>query len=399
MVAKPKILLVWGYHRSGWNKPFFDLRDEFEFHYLFKKFPDKEDERFDFNIRYWSEFSSASEVIEEIKPDKVLFMSIHSPYSISLNQACKRRGITTFFFQHGIESNMDFYLKLERNTSKKKDAQISSSHSSSEQSDPKHALRFLWNSVGIVTFIKSIRLELLTRKMNGHLALHRMLFSARVADYYLVYTRFNGQLHVDRDGVQEDRMLSTGIPEIDPYFEQNFQASENYYLLIDQPLSDNDTYGISGFGISEQDHARMYSKLNDFCLSRGARLKIKLHPDNYRSKRIFEHENTDYLTHSDPMPLILKSKACFGTLSTLMIPAAYFKKVYVLTFYDLPLQKDLLRSGLMKGLDFFTFEPEDIQFDTFSRTEEILSQFVDQYLYQADGKSHRRLAEYLKNVT
>ncbi len=398
MTKKPKILLVWGYHRAGWNRPFYELRGQFEFYYLFKKYPDKEDQNFDFKIRYWSEFNSAKQVLEEIQPDKVVFMSISSPYTISLNEVCKKRGVTTFFFQHGIESDADFYIKLARNTQKKEGHDAVSSHSSEQQRDPKHALRFLWNSVGIGTFIQTIRLELLSRKMNSHLALQRLQFSARRAKYYLVYTHFNARLHQVRDGVPLERMLQTGIPEFDPYFEQKTEEPENYFLLIDQPLSDNQTYGIYGFGISEKDHARMYSKLNDYCLLKGARLKIKLHPDNYQSKRLFEHENTDYLTDVDPMPLILKSQACFGTLSTLMIPAAFFKKVYVLTFYDLPLQHDLLQSGLLQGLDLFTFEPGDIRFDRFTRNEEALSQFVDQYLYQADGLSHQRLANYLKNV-
>jgi len=99
--------------------PFEELNHEFDFHYLFHL--SKAEEGCSHTNRprhYWNDFDTAQEVIGEIKPDRIIFMSLSGLRPIALNMAARRRAIPTFILQHGYFQSLENYLSPPTGSSK-----------------------------------------------------------------------------------------------------------------------------------------------------------------------------------------------------------------------------------------------------------------------------------------
>ena len=102
-VKKPVILLCWGYHRKGWVEPFEKLSNRFTFVYLFHIVkPENEVNYSSSPAIYWGDFTSPYDILNFVKPEKVVFMGVISGYAIGLNIACKNSGIPTYYLKHGL---------------------------------------------------------------------------------------------------------------------------------------------------------------------------------------------------------------------------------------------------------------------------------------------------------
>jgi hypothetical protein len=113
-IVNKTILLVWGYERESWVRPLEVLRNEFQLVYL--RYIHRSEEEASFTKEkkiYWSDFENAQQIITEVKPAKVVFMSIYNGLDIALNTVCKRYNIPTFILQHGLFTSYEDYRKRE----------------------------------------------------------------------------------------------------------------------------------------------------------------------------------------------------------------------------------------------------------------------------------------------
>lgn len=399
---KPRILLVWGYHRKGWVDAFNRIKDAFRFellHYLEK--PENEENYTDFPTHYWLDFSSAKAIVDRIKPDKVVFMSTEGIPCTALNAVCKKHGIPTIVFQHGMFQPYENYLMDVQLQTKQALAAGKTSHNKpNDRSTNIQLLKFYLRSFSVLSlpgaFSYLLRLRLLRRK-NYEIEALRLLPSAlRVADQYVVFTRYNASFFTVRDEVKAEQYSEIGNPEFDDYTPEKVK-SENYYLYIHSPLTYLPEWDSQGF-MTQQEENACFEKMNDFALQQGCKLVIKLHPYSWYNEAFVQHPNIEYVKEGDNVALILEAKGVFGFNSTLILPAAYFKNVCLFTLGEFShIQEDLEAIGAVKLVPFHTFTAEDLKTIMAVEQQPNRSKLLDQYLFRMDGGALERLKALLLN--
>ncbi len=402
---KPKILLCWGYNRKGWVEVFEQLKDQFEFVYLFHIEKQQDKVKFtDCEVIYWSSYKSAYQLLKIIKPHKIVFMSIDGVNSLTLNVVAKKKGIPTIVMQHGLFHSLEFYVKLQKEEQKNRlESNANAVQLSSENTN--FLLLFFLRSlrvsdVGFLFFL--IKWQLKKRKMVEQLALKQSQSSYRLADDYIVYTKYNASIYRERDGVDEERLIPVGNPEITKFLsfkEANDALNSNYFLLIDQPFAEVKDFGSNGFGINKTQVNEFYLKLNQFALKHNARLKIKLHPYSYESDFFVLHENIDYIRDAEIVPLLMRSTIVFGFFSSLILPALYFKKCCIFQIWEeSDFQKSVAELDLAVVFNYFNFTAQDLQsVIKWDKNIEKLNKLVDRYFLKMDGKTLERIANKFKD--
>lgn len=396
MSKKPIILLCWGYHRIGWNEPFLKLKNQFQFHYLF--FTNKEEDEvsnFDLPVHYWNDFNNAQEILELIKPEKIIFMSIDSGLTIALNITARSNNFKTYIMQHGLYRNYEFYLKLQNQ------GKADISKAINEIRGRNNTLRFILKSIRIKTLIPFLRLFyflFITRKKGFIIALHEAIFKMMKPNKYLGFTMYNMRIHFEREKISKNEVEIIGNPYFDDILQFNPEknvTAERYYLLIDQPLAENSFGFMFNTGISKVQVNEFYSKLNEFALKNNAKLYIKLHPGSYKSTFMLQHENIIYFKDADNVQLIHNSLGCFGCSSTLMIPVLYIKPTVLFTYNNIDDVENMAQFGLAKVLDLVTFEVSDIEFIDKSNDPVKRQEFIDKFLYNPEINATDNLKKVL----
>ena len=397
---KPKILLVWGYHRKGWVEPFVRLETDFEFellHYLKK--PEQEENFTNFPTHYWLDFSSAKAIVNAIKPDKVVFMSAEGIPSTALNAVCKRKGIPTIVFQHGMFQPYENYLMDVQLQTQRAVASGKSNHNkSNDRSTNLRLLAFYMRSFSPITLIGAmrylVRLRLMRRKHFEIEALRLVPSELRNANYYLVFTKYNASSFSIRDGVKDEQFIEIGNPEFDSYTAAKVD-SKDYYLYIHSPLTYLEEWDSEGFMTQEEENACL-SKMNRFAESQSCKLVVKLHPYSYGNPDLVQHPNLEYIREGDNVQLILEARGVFGFNSTLILPAAYFKNVCLFTLGEFShIQEDLNAIGAVKLVPFHSFTPEELEPLMATDLKRDTAALLKQYLFQMDGKALERMRNFL----
>ncbi len=397
MKAKPTILLIWGYHRHNWVYPLEQLKEQFEFVYIFHNFQDEEiDDVATGKKIFWSEYRSAQHLIDEVKPDKVGFMSINSPLTMSLNSWCKHLGIPTFVLQHGLFHNFEFYLKLFSRGQ-------SSGMGNSQMGDPrffKMVSKFLRRSLRIWNLdlvVNQIRVQSKKRRKLELEALRQCKSRWRVADDYGIFARNATDYWSVRDGIDQDSLTELGDFEMDQYFRHSFSEpdkSNPYFVLVDNALTENNEYN-AGFGVSTDDMNLFYSNVARWCESQGAKLKVKLHPYNYKSTFYESVTNVEFVKEANNFDLLGQAIGVLGFFSSLMVPALLYRPTILFDMGDgNQFQADAQQWGLAEVVPFAP-DPELPQ-SIMEKNQDGLKEFTAKYLYKTDGLSVERLAEFLK---
>lgn len=401
---KRKILLCWGYHRQGWLHAFKALQDDFEFYYLFylSKPENEINHSGTESILYWTDFSSAQDIINQIKPHKIVFMGIDSINTIALNIIAKKRGIETLVLQHGMFHTYSDYLNLALEEMKERNRTKQFSRSSVKV-DRVFLLRFFLRSVAFAdprAIFFMIKLQYLKRKYVEVEALRHAPSKFRMPSTFVVFTRGNASIYCERDGAEADELIEIGNPEMDAYFAYASKTEQNegdYYLLVDQPWTEVKEYSSPGFGISKEQTNNFYQKLANYAEKKSAKLKIKLHPYSYDSDFLSSHPNIEYVKDADMVELIMQSKGVFGFNSTLTLPAIYFNRCCLFKIWEASSYQDEIKKlGLAQVLDYHSFTEEDINFAAAQRELDRMNSFVKKYFYRADSNAIQRLKEILQ---
>jgi hypothetical protein len=399
---KITVLLVWGYQRKGWIEPFEKIKERFNFVYLHFIHPEEETACFtDCRRIFWSEYENANAILDDVKPSKIVFMSLYNGLDIALNIAARKRNITTYILQHGMFTTYADYRarEVERKRSKVSDRANAVSLTTNHHFN---SLLFVKNSLNFTDYLKVSKFPLyyyLQKTESSLYASKHVRFQARKPDYYICYTLKNAQIHFELDKPDISQVLLIGNPEFDSFFNQWNQLpdfEENYYLHIDQAFAGN-RFGESI--VIREEMVLFWEKLNIFCKSKGAKLKIKLHPESFNSNWLPADENIEWLREvPDMVSLIKNSLGCFGFFSTLLIPAVYYKKTILFKMSNSDFQQNLLKMGVIDLLDFYQFEPENIHFERITKESSCLHKFEEEYFYKTDGKAIQRLQSELESI-
>lgn len=384
-----RVLFNFGYYRKGWIAPIESLGPEIEIIYIF--YISKEQERESFTnhrVVYWDDFTSAQHLLDELSPDSIVFMSIDSLYSISLNYVARERGVSTFILQHGVYSTYKEYRQRDRRTKK---IEVKKTSVPTVKSNASGFFKSSVSLKDLFSFLKFPAYLFAKRSEGVFFANYWLTFSAKKPAYYISYTPHTARFFQETENPREQQLLFIGNPDMDPFFTppQTNPFSEKFYLLIDQAMADN-RYGQVIYTTDQV--TEFYLKLNEFCLLKGARLKVKLHPESYHSAWLPKHENIDWIKDGDLPALIHHAEGCFGYFSSLIIPALYFNKCVLFKVVNHDLATDAAAWGLAQLLDYnFTID----QIDFSAVTKKDLNAFVNRYLHFKSGTSSQRLQEIL----
>lgn len=375
---KKHYLVIWPATRFDWIRMFVELKDDLEFTFIPSTFPSDPNFAKEFCCRYWSEFNSAEEVLNETQPDGLIFMSIESGLSMTLNHVAQKRGLVTYILQHGIYTNYRDYRGREKVWSKKSKNEVTR-HNHSIQSFS--TLKFILNTLkGWGCFwIFPISLYIMLQKRIGpYWASKHLPLKIKRATLYLCYSNFNAIIHKETDRIRDSQILYIGSPELSKYLRREKDLlKEPFYLHIDQALAEN------SFGeetVSPKGMIKFYLKLNDYCLSKNSKLYIKLHPESYHTKWLPDHENIHYLKHVDNFNWYIQSAiGCFGFYSTMIIPAVYWRPTILFEIDYSYLQESVNRIGVTQVLDFWNFNPTEFNFQELNKKEQIRTIFIEPY--------------------
>ncbi|PWL32322.1 polysialyltransferase family glycosyltransferase [uncultured Roseivirga sp.] len=390
---KKHFLVIWPTIRRDWVSTFYKLEDQFRFTFIPSTFPQEPNFADCFECRYWSEFSSVQQLLDEVKPDGVIFMSIESGLSMATNYLAQKRGIRTFILQHGIFTNYKDYRNREKLWRKNslaretKDSKVQKGFST---------LRFLKKSLIGTDRFKLLSIAIYTKlqqKVGPYWAAKHLPLSIKKANKYICYSPFNATIHRETDRVSEHEISYVGSHELMNYLKKEEPLTDKpFYLHIDQALAQN------SFGeetVSREAMIGFYQKLNDYCLSQQASLYIKLHPESYKSDWLPKHDNIHYIRHVDNFNQIIQSAlGCFGFYSTMVIPAVYWKPTILFKITYSGLQEELGKMGAAQILDFHDFQFSQFSFQKFENP-----QLIKTYFIQPEGVCDDSLANCLNEPT
>ncbi|SMG14957.1 hypothetical protein SAMN05661096_00716 [Marivirga sericea] len=389
-----KILVIWPTHREDWILPFKTLSEEFEFIFLSGISYDSEQKNYvkDFaRTVHWSDYNSAKHLLDSIKPDKLVFMSVDSGLNIALNLVAKQKGIPNYLLQHGIYTNYKDYRNREKIWKKK---ELAAQNNLAKSSSGFSSFRWINNSLEgfkkawllpISLFIKA------SQKIGPYWAAKHLSFEAKKPDQYICFSPFNATIHKELDKIGEDRIQYIGSPELVQYLKKEEDLiEENFYLHVDQAFAEN------SFGeetVSKEGMIAFYLKLSDFCLSKNAKLYIKLHPESYHSDWLPRHDNIVYLRKVDNFNRYIQSAiGCFGFYSTMVIPAVYWKPTILFTIFYSALQEALQDIEQVKIVPFRQFTAEELVFNA-SKLEQ--AKLIDRFFYSRESISLKLLGKIL----
>lgn len=396
--SRLRVLLCWGYHRHGWIAPFEQLNQEFDFHYLFHL--SKEDEECshtDQPRHYWNEFSTAQEVLDEIKPDRVVFMGLSGLRAIAMNMVARRRSIPTFIFQHGYFRSLEEYLSRPIPAP----SRVAGSKTTIQSSSAWRAVRFMIRSNIAdepLDSMRAIAMLLMSRRSDHYRSRLRFRFRGRMPDRYITYSEETSEIHRQLDGASGSSIIPVGIPEFDPLFRHLASSREDRkksILLIDSPNADN-RYGITDTSIESK--ARFLSDLALRLGQRGYALIVKLHPETYEATWLPSAENIRYARDHDVGPLIQEAHACLGFDSTLAIPAIIARPTMLFELRESSLTtaaRELGVATVVRGLEC-SDEQLGVLLDADERSAEQLETFTQCFAHSADGQATTRLADALR---
>jgi hypothetical protein len=392
------VLLCWGYHRRGWVAPFEQLQHEFDFHYLFHLTQAEEECSHTNRPRhYWNEFRSAQDVLDKIKPDRLVFMSLSGLRPIALNMVARRRGIPTFIFQHGYFRSLENYLSLSTNRSKT----VAGTKSTAQASSASQAVLFMLRSniaEEPIDSLRAVAMLLASRRSGYYRSQLRFRFRGRMPDRYITYSEKTSEIHRQLDDASGSSIIPVGIPEFDPIFRflaNSQEGSKKKILLIDSPNAEN-RYGVTTTSIETK--VRFLKDLSLRLAERGYPLVVKLHPETYEATWLPSLENIEYVRDHDIGSLIQEAHACAGFDSTLMIPAIIARPTMLFELGESTLTTDARDSEVaivVRGLECSN-EELDTLLDAKERSAEQLETFTRCFAHSADGNATARLANALR---
>jgi hypothetical protein len=394
-MRKIRVLLVWQYSRKDWVELFKKLSNDFEFIFIGEVFKTLSTEYVDefAEVTYWSKYSNAFELLNDIKPNKIVFMGTESLHTIALNYAAREKKISTYYLQHGIFAPLSFYINAH-----KKANDINGIKSSSDRSLVIFMTKFYLLTFGIHLRALGylVNYIIYKGKMSQVEFLIKNRFQYRILDRYIVYTISNALFLSHRDQFPVDKYQEIGDPNFDKYYRKGEHES-SYLLLIDIPLVEIRAEGRVVKRSYTADKANeFYSMVNEYCMDKGVRLKIKIHPYNFESTFYLEHSNIDYIRECSIPDLIDGANMIVSFFSTLTLPCI-LKKPFLLirTNDEEALLNDLEKWGLPACPNFENFLYSDIQFIKMKDYSRVLTALQSEYIYKFDGCATMRFKTIL----
>ena len=384
-----RIIFNWYYDRPDLTEYLLQIFGDVQLYFLFhgskkpvpeylKKYPNV------FFI-FWYDYVTPYQLIRSINPNAIVFHDIESFHQVGLNIAAKNLSITTFVLQHGLRSDWDIKYVFSKSYSTSK---VSISGSSF-----KTVIFFLsslkFRNLRFITTL--IRFTFYRKIYDLTIALKKVQFPLRNADYYIELSEINTTFHKERDNIPSERFIITGNPIFDGYFNSfrtdKIDKTEPYVLLVDCPFEADNGIDIPRFSLQQKnDYIRHICNLSK---EEGCFLKVKLHPKSYETSGLVEDKNLVYCLNDDIVELAKAARYVIFVHYSSITPVLllYKRSVYINLGGDV--QKILFDTVGVEGYTFDDIRKNKLQLDKIARP--VSFEKLEKLLFKVDGKSASRV--------
>ena len=312
-------------------------------------------------IHYWTDFKTPDLLLQEIRPERIIFFEIIDLRQIALNVAANAAGMCTIYLEHGAAGDKETALsRANEVTFKKHKLPYLLDRLRKSFGDIIRSKLFYYSVTKGFSSKESYRKYFLLpfRMMTGspNRILNDHLFMERVPKKSIVFNRVNFEEYALYTGIKSDQAILTGVPFFDRYFREN-QVIGDYIIYIDHPYLEQ---GILGW--TKEHHEKIARLLCDFARDRKIKLYIKLHPfsdlKTWNSYSL-DQEYVSILQAGDFTELYLEAMVILGFSSSLINGFLCAKKNIVLLGWH-P-QPHIFGSDFSKtGLCHVSFSPADL---------------------------------------
>jgi hypothetical protein len=353
-------------------------------------------------IYYWTQFSTPENLLETVRPDRIVFFEIIDLRQIALNVTASRKKIPTFYLEHGAAGDKEAAMKRhdETNFRKNKLPYLLKRFRNSFVDILKAKLFYYSVTKGFTSAGSYLKYFLLPFKMlsgSPNKVLHNNLFQERVPRRSIVFNHVNYEEYALYTGITLDEAELTGVPFFDRYFNEH-QVIKNYIVYIDHPYYEQ---GILDW--TKEYHEKIARTLFDFAERTKTEIYIKLHPFSDRSIWESYQPGTQYVKivqAGDFTQLYKEAKLILGFSSSLINGFLCARKnIVLLGWHPSPhiFGSDFSRTGLchvsLNPCDLNTKFESWCAHNLASENQAAYEKFLLQYNYPFDGKATQRVID------
>jgi hypothetical protein len=405
---KPNLLIVGDYKRKDHLDLFLKSRDDFNFYFI-EYASDKEVDTHHHleygQVLYWKDFAHSFDLLDKIRPVKVLFFFIESYYHIVLNLTCKATGIPSYHIDHGIRDiNVNVrlapYYKARRGAS----------HLYRNLTKFKQLKHRLQTRLFLVRSLKRLPAEyagfakmyMQIRRRNTYYDTYKVINSPlRIADAYISFSPKTFETHKIVDALPENTInYFIGIPTFDSLANILADATTGKAIIfIDQGFVDE---GTLGWDISK--YRTLVTSLSTVCSNHGYKIFVKPHPKQVKgTSKFWEQIHNATLIDNKELVVILPSiRLIIGFYSTYLLPLIALPFTTVATLENHPIGKiDVSKSFIEAGVAHPIYDLEELN-SILTNVEELhqkqlpnKAKFTEEWMYKFDGKAGERLRDIL----
>jgi len=283
------------------------------------------------NVLFWNQYKDAFQLLEEVKPDKLVFVLLDNYYHFALYAAAKKKSIPILYLDHGIRFEEEFENLSQLETSRK-----TTGFQRIKKSNP-----FVW-----LSFLKNLFFRNTTRLLDKTEAtLMRSIFFFRgknihptfmrafgenfIPDHFIIYSPTTWRFYKKFFSITNDdgiRVTYTGIPSLDTFISYKFHEKEKRkgVLFIDQPLHEQNL-----LGWTKVNKYQFLKDLDRVVTKCGHYLVIKPHPWNEDIYTALEKETQIQIIRSEIKKEMIESEISFvGSFnSTLLLPFCAMEEI------------------------------------------------------------------------
>jgi hypothetical protein len=357
-------------------------------------------------VRYWSEFRSARALLDELRPDKIVFFYINSLNQVALNVAASARpGVRRYHLEHGHRQRYEEAVAA------------SGSHWTTEKAtrfDPakwrrecRHILGNHGFFLGTLLALDGPRRRDLARfgrriYLDGPSPQLLMEFAhLRRPDHYVSFSPEVFEFHRVQDAVPPEdlaRVCYVGLPQFDHFAALAPQdVDPRNVLLIDTVL-----HHLHVYGWNDEFRAAWVRAIFEIIRELGLKLFVKPHPGDVSSawRPYLGSGAVEIVDLAGLTRLIPRAGTVIGAYSTLQVPLAAMPHVALIT---LEIHPEPGHCGSKQFVDAKVAAPattfQELR-DLLARRDELRVEqarakpaFVTQFLHRFDGQAGIRLRE------
>ena len=329
-----KILLILEAERRDW---YTYLRKDLENDYFLLWHESKSDipnwirqDTFFRDVYYWDKYLTAQNLLNDIKPERIIFFELIDQRQIALLTTANKHNIKTIYLEHGASADVEgtiFMSEHEKGFLRKKIDYLKKRFMTSLMKMVKSKIFYYSSCIylnSLSSFIKYVRLPFSTLFNTPNRALQLNKFIERAPFKSIVFNNSNFESFCTYNAITRESAIFTGVPFFDKYFNSSV-SNEKHIVFIEQPFLEQNL-----LEWTKDFHKKIASTLYNFSKSNNLKCFIRLHPlSDLLLWKSYGYENHQFIfsQNNDFTKEILSSELILSYSSTLLVGPLCAKKI------------------------------------------------------------------------